>query len=427
MEDIDTDNESLWDEDGDREERFPYPDDADVRMDCVPRISFRSIFSQLERDLVHRHEHGAPLAEKILDHGITTEMRAGSSQDVFLPLRPMRQDDRSPVMNVFLPSDPADLFRWHPNRTHMAIVQALAHHLPHKNMHRRKSKGFDPIATIRAWVTDTTRETVYSPLKDSVRLRARDLYRRVIAQLTNVKIREVAKRTMDVWANLPLPDRFRWHLLNKIAEHRKTSHLFHIVFPYGAGKNPCEAEEKGLVDLEKEDPVWTGYGFVLSYNTKLGQNDPDIIKMVQSGLVGPCLHACMKTQPIYKEAFEDLWTFAVALGDQYKLRTVNVAMEHSDKGDHPARVHFHVFIGLDLQHGIGFAKNPFMVSIPRADFVWRGISPHVKCTNTQRKQWGAIYQAVATGSYYVAGPKSSCIMKRSTLEPIEETCHAVTC
>ena len=164
----------------------------------------------------------------------------------------------------------------------------------------------------------------------------------------------------------------------------------------------------------------TGYGSVGTYSTSLGQDDPEVIKIVQSGATGAILRHKMRRLAVYADAFEGLWVFANTLANKYHFATVNVTLGHSDHGDHQARVHVHFFIGIDLSGGMGFVQTPTLRTIPYDQFQWQGIRPHISPTITNRKSWGAIYHAVATGAYYVAGPKTSVIMKRSTFEPIED-------
>ena len=103
-----------------------------------------------------------------------------------------------------------------------------------------------------------------------------------------------------------------------------------------------------------------------------------------------------------------------------QFSTVNVAMEHSMNGDWDGRVHFHVFVWPNLRSGIEFAWSPELRAMKGEDVIWRGIRPNVKVSRTQKKSWNQIYQAAISGSYYVAGPKIGCIMKRSTHRPIED-------
>ena len=128
----------------------------------------------------------------------------------------------------------------------------------------------------------------------------------------------------------------------------------------------------------------------------------------------------MRSLTLYQEAFTDLWEHANQVAMRKKLGTVNVGLEHSAHGDHEARVHFHAFVGPDLRSGVGFGWNPVPVEITSEEVKWKGIYPNIKPTRPQKKSWNQIYQAVATGSYYVAGPKIGSIMQRSTFKPIED-------
>ena len=163
-------------------------------------------------------------------------------------------------------------------------------------------------------------------------------------------------------------------------------------------------------------------GFILSYNTPLVARDhPEVIKIIQSGKTGAELRRSLKKVQLFQDAFDDLWGFANEVAKRHKMETVNVCMEHSEDGDHEARVHFHVFMGLDVHGGVGFEAHPSLRVVHHNEFLWRQIAPHVKPTIVQRKSWSQICLALTTGSYYVAGPKFGEIMKRSTHEPIQDT------
>ena len=69
-------------------------------------------------------------------------------------------------------------------------------------------------------------------------------------------------------------------------------------------------------------------------------------------------------------------------------------------------------------------KTPSLRMISFNQFKWCGLLPNVSPTMTRGKNWGAIYQAVATGAYYVAGLKTTLIMKRSTLEPMQDFAYS---
>ena len=146
---------------------------------------------------------------------------------------------------------------------------------------------------------------------------------------------------------------------------------------------------------QKTNHVWEGYAFVLCYNTDLGQDDPDVIKLLQSGKTGEELYKSMRGMALYEEALTDLWDHVNKIAANKKFATVNVTMEHSANSDHEARVHFHVFIGPDLRNGIGFGWNPVLTQLKCQEVRWRESQPHVKASKPQKKSWAQIYQAVA--------------------------------
>ena len=81
-----------------------------------------------------------------------------------------------------------------------------------------------------------------------------------------------------------------------------------------------ESQEDGS---KRANLTWSGYGFVLSWNTDLGQDDPDVIKLVQGGQRGESLYKSMRGLTLYQEAFTDLWEHANQIAMRKKLRTVN--------------------------------------------------------------------------------------------------------
>jgi hypothetical protein len=152
---------------------------------------------------------------------------------------------------------------------------------------------------------------------------------------------------------------------------------------------------------------------------KVGQDHPEVIKLVQSGKTGSHLRLAMRQLSVYQDSFEALWDFATQLSRECGLPTVNVTMEHSEHGDHPARVHFHVFLGTDLKGGFGLTTQPQPYTVARESSRthddWLGVSAEVSRT----RLGSTIFQAVPTRSYYVAGPKFGSFFKRGTSEPIE--------
>ncbi len=96
-------------------------------------------------------------------------------------------------------------------------------------------------------------------------------------------------------------------------------------------------------------------------------------------------------------------------------------MEHSANAVHPARVHLHVFVGVDIKGGVGFMGVPRSAPVRKVDLRWEGASvPLVKLATVRRLSPNAIFHAVATGLYYVVGGKSGEMFRESNMWPIKD-------
>ena len=332
----------------------------------------------------------------------------------------------------FFPTGPHEVFNWHPNRTCAALVQYLATKVGEKRVRKRltrtNTKAFDPVTTLIAWTSRPGMVPFQCGVREARSALGRNFFRKIVTVISGNTSRTCETKTMPIWKRLSQEDRMQWYCMRRICMHEdmrpylpelKDKNCLDEPVPFGQ-KHHVESAEKESETIPSGEGgrKWGGYGFVVTYNTKLGQDDPAVIKVVQSGLKGAELRKQLKQIPVYHEAFEDLWVLTNTLANRLHFDTVNVTLEHSEHGDHPARVHFHTFIGLDLSKGNSFAVVPSLRFVPTRDFQWRDCFTHISPTITARKGFTAVYQAVATGAYYVAGPKSTLIMKRSTLEPI---------
>ena len=317
-----------------------------------------------------------------------------------------------------IPHDQNEILSWHPNRVRATLVVELETRLQHISPRRMRKKTFEPLRAFHSLVHGTG-ICDENRISFKHRLHARDLYFRVLCLITNKKIREVKDSHAPIWGTTTQEDKNHWYLLRRVMEHPRLAN--HLKFPVLSKTKQFSSAVQDEKTVTPRTTSWQGYGFVLSYNTDLGQEDPDVIKLVQSGKTGQDFLKAMRSMTLYNEAFTDLWEHANKIAASKNFGTVNVAMEHSTNGDHEARVHFHVFIGPDLRGGVGFGWAPVLAEVKSEELRWRGILPNVKPSRPQKKSWNLIYQTVATGSYYVAGPKIGSIMKRSTFQPIEDS------
>ena len=318
-----------------------------------------------------------------------------------------------------IPADPREVLDWHPNRVRAMLVTELHDRLQHLTPKRHKTKRWDPISEFHSLLRGDT-PIVSKKGTHGDHWRGRDFYVRVINYVTGDGIRNVRKATSQTWQKVSNEDRHCWYLLHRIAHDSRIAPILDMPKKNEKSKLEAASAEYNQGGTKHGPQTWSGYGFVLSWNTDLGQDDPDVIKLLQSGKVGEDLFRSMKGLTLYQEAFTDLWEHANQVAMRKKLGTVNIGMEHSPNGDHEARVHFHGFLGPDLRSGVGFGWNPVLSEITSEEVKWRGIYPNIKPTRPQKKSWTQIYQAVATGSYYVAGPKIGSILQRSTFKPIED-------
>ena len=318
-----------------------------------------------------------------------------------------------------IPADSREVLDWHPNRVRAMFITEIHERLQHLAPKRLCGKVFGPISQLHSLLNDDV-SMVPKEFGHQQRTTAKDFYVRALNYMTGDGIRKLKHGTSQAWQNCTNEDKLQWFLLHRIAHHPRIAPILDMPKPGQIFKLQASAAEIQEGRSKRENRTWSGYGFVLSWNTDLGQDDPDVIKLVQRGERGECLYKNMRGLTLYQEAFTDLWEHANKVAMRKKLGTVNIGLEHSAHGDHEARVHFHAFLGPDLRSGVGFGWNPVLSEITSEEVKWTGIYPNIKPTRPQKKSWNQIYQAVATGSYYVAGPKIGLIMQRSTFKPIED-------
>ena len=335
------------------------------------------------------------------------------------------------TLHQFLPQTTTEMEEWHPNRILAAVVQFVESRIEDsgtlKRTRRLREKTFDPIRTMRtlARSSDSSGKRFTGTWRQ--RQNGKHFFMKVMSLTCQSSVRQQTPRSTAQWNKLSKVDMFLWELARMVATSSEVApHVAELSDKRPTGRRQVPSvesiEKKGAT--KKQDTLQVeqhpGYGYVLTYNTKLGQDNEEVVKIIHTGATGEILRSKLKVLKVYQDAFEELWIFVNNLAEKYSFATVNVALEHSEHGDHKARVHFHVFIGIDLSGGPGFAQFPHVRNISLRELEWGDLRPHVSPTMTTRKTWTAIYQAVATGAYYVAGPKTSVIMKRSTHRPIED-------
>ena len=205
----------------------------------------------------------------------------------------------------------------------------------------------------------------------------RDAYRRVVATVAGMSFREVSKKTMAMWRATIREQVNAWAQMAKFFNHAD-------VQPYLQGLvNSFDKTWKCLRSREDEaqnsevDYVVRGYGVSLCYNTTLGQNDPQVIKLLQSSIKGDALRTAMGEMPLYREALDQAWDHFASLGRKLGFPVTAVGIEHSERSDRPGRVHFHVTMNIDIRGGL-IGKGVAQVAVKKSVFEWRGLTAHIR-------------------------------------------------
>jgi hypothetical protein len=163
------------------------------------------------------------------------------------------------------------------------------------------------------------------------------------------------------------------------------------------------------------------HGYLATYNTDLGLRDPTVLQWVQQGLRGDDLAAKLQDHDLLKEAFRRFAHFHQVLAEKVGFRSWAVAMEHSANGDHPARVHMHVYAGVSVVGGHLFMGYPKPKLIDKDTLLWEGCAaPFVKFTVIRRPSPATILNGVASGMYYVAGAKKSNLFLEASAYPFKD-------
>ena len=113
------------------------------------------------------------------------------------------------------------------------------------------------------------------------------------------------------WKDGSLEDKQEWYRLHRIIHHERIAAV--IRFPKYNVVRMVDTDEAATKKAKVTFLVWSGYAFTLTYNTDLGLEDADVIKLFQSGKAGEDLYNEIKHLPIYTEAVDSLWEHATTL------------------------------------------------------------------------------------------------------------------
>ena len=344
----------------------------------------------------------------------------------------------SPLGNISLdmvfPACREQVLTWHPNRIFFAIISVLHQRLSRSLPVRRRFRGKQSSAMeiLKDWMSGRFVGASHN-YPAAYRLTGRDMYRRILAFLTGTSHRAVTETTRNVWKKLSIQGQNSWGELAELVKRTEVQECAEEFLPrHNVGPRDVHKGRQVVVeDVDKD--VMRGYGVALCFNTSLGQDDVQVIRILQSGLSGQELRGALAEVACYSKFIDACWAFFEVLGKESGFPLVACGLEHSENGSHPARVHVHVYMGMEIRNTY-FQNNAVMEIIPKKKLNWNGLKPgFVNPTLVARRANSHIVRAITQAYYYVAGPKTSQMLLRCSAKihkdhglPVGNTLHIFT-
>ena len=334
-----------------------------------------------------------------------------------LPLSPSANTATSPIHNVALdmvfPAARQQILTWHPNRLYFAVTHLLCQRLARERVSKRRKRGKtkEPLRVLkdRSSPGGPTFQTKFSARQ---RIYGRDFFTRVICVLTGSSVRQVRQGTQHLWEALSNGGKDSWAQLAELFKLEEVQRCGQEFLPASVPRRQKVSDARRTDAQEQDKTTYHGYGVSMVYNTSLGQDDVQVIRVLQSGLTGSDLREALRELPCYTTFIDDCWAHFEKVGKDNGFPLVACGLEHSENGSHPGRVHVHVFTGMDVR-GCFFSNNAPMGSISHDKLKWAGLQPgFVRPTVVARRTHSHIHKAVIQAYYYVAGPKTTQLLIR---------------
>lgn len=310
---------------------------------------------------------------------------------------------------------------WHPNKVFVAVVEFAG---PRWSVIiNQHTKVVGKTMNVKKYLLELQANPLMvcsGPLKSASRLKGFRCMTKWVSRFSSLANRFTRLKMNKVWQSLEDDIKGRWVLLDQVLSIPRVARLF----PEYRKTNTI----LGAGVLESNDAGDTGpvaglvcWGYLATYNTKIGLHDPQVISWVNEGIKGDELCQLLREHTLYRQCFNRFVSFQKHLAAKMGFRSVAIAMEHSSHASNPARVHLHAYAGVDIRGGVDFMGMNRPSPLKQADLIWEGGAvPFVKMTLVRRARPAAIFHAVATGVYYVVGGKSGNMFKDSSLVPIQD-------
>jgi len=325
--------------------------------------------------------------------------------------------------------DWAGLQGMHPNKIFCIVIEYIIGRWPHFAVRRSARRSKKP-----AWRHELAL-LAKDPLKQvqvslNARVRSDSYYSMTawISRLSGRGIRPVRSEMNDEWIrkgkwkSMDDSVKSRFHFLKQLEKELDFQDVIPEVFAQRPNGRSSQTSFAVVGSKTAEPlPVTQCYGWLATYNTDLGLQDPEILQWVQQGLRGSELADKLKEHDLIKNAFSRFVSFHKDRAEKHSFKTWAVGLEHSRNAKHPARVHLHTYAGVDIRGGHILMGLPLASPVSKSGLTFPGCeAPNVRFTIIRRPSSSAILNGVSTGMYYVAGAKESSLMMEASMIPIQE-------
>jgi hypothetical protein len=322
-----------------------------------------------------------------------------------------------------------DLQSMHPNKIFAIAVQYITSRAPQLT-HVRRNK---PNVKVQPWwyyLGKLSKNPMLNLVFPMCARRRSDAFYTMVAWISRLcgrSVRIVKQEMVEEWVTKGRWKRTddkvkcRFHFLKEIEKESIFQNAFPELFDRRVnGRSSSTSFAVVSTRAEEALPVTQCYGYMATYNTSLGLQDSEVMQWVQQGSRDQELADKLKNHELHKSAFRRFVAFHKDLADKHRFKTWAVALEHSANAQHPARVHLHVYAGVDIRGGHILMGMPLVRPVSKASLEWAGCgTPIVRFTIIKRPSPSTILNGVSTGMYYVAGAKKTNIMLEASMMPFQ--------
>ena len=310
---------------------------------------------------------------------------------------------------------------WHPNRVWAFVWTNILEVSFPMEPKRLRSKQTDWRRYLNS-LHDEAIKPMVCRVGSLKRLRAMDVFHRMVARLTGQSWRNVKGLVRTMWARATEQDQFRWHAFGTSL---KDPDIARRTESFQKKAKPAARCLDGTLDAlaVAGSPVKmfeACTGIMLTYNIGLGLKSPEVLSLVQDRATPAVFIKFFESSVFHQASFDSFWTFLLELGAKLRFKTIGACMELSENAETPGRVHLHAYLGTGIKGGTGSMCSIVRANIVEDDLEYQGVRPFPRPTNPKKNHPKTVFDATCNGLYYVIADKTTTIMRKATFWHIQD-------